>query len=463
MYEHLSGKKVAILGIGVEGVSSLKFFKRNGAEVSVRDKKEEAEIDEKTLSEIKQYTKDLKFGPKYLQNLLICDIVVRSPSIRPDLPELLEVSHNGVKITSNVKIFFDLCPGKIIGVTGTKGKGTTTALIGEMLNKAGYRTFVGGNIGKPPLDFLAEMGTDSWAVIEMSSFQLMDMEKSPHIGVVLMVTSEHLDWHLDTEEYIESKANILKHQVETDFAVINVDYLGSAGFSDKTQANKIFVSLHKEQKPGVYLKDEIVTRSFNGKTEEILPTKGIYLRGRHNVENVAAAAAAVTIVGVDVKSIAETAKTFKGLPYRLEFIQEVYGVKYYNDSFSTTPETAIAAIRSFTEPTILILGGSDKGSDYSELGKEIDKAENIKEIILIGDTADKIEREFDYKGKYRGKVNKGLKSMSEIVSTAKSKAKSGDVVLLSPACASFGLFKNYKERGNLFKKEVMNLSLRPSD
>ena len=457
MYKQFIGKKVAILGLGIEGLSSLRFFKENGSEVDVKEKKEESEIDQEVLEKARNYTSDFKFGPDYLQNLLVYDIVVRSPSLRPDTPQLLEVSHNGVIITSNTKIFFDLCVGKIIGITCTKGKGTTTALIGEMLKKSGFRAFVGGNIGRPPLDFVHEIGVDNWAVLEMSSFQLIDMEKSPHVAVVLMVTSEHLEWHKDTTEYIEAKMNIVSHQEAQDFSVINVDYQGSSSFSDQTEAEKLFVSIHKEQDSGVYLKNEVITRTLSGKTEPILPVGEIFLRGRHNIENISAAAAASSVIGVRVEDIAKVAREFKGLPHRLEFIVEVSGVKYYNDSFSTTPETAIAALKSFTEPLILILGGSDKGSNYSELGKLINEVDNIKEIILIGDTADKIEEHIDLKGKYKSKVTKELRTMSEIVSKAKETAKSGDVVLLSPASASFGLFKNYKDRGEQFSQAVRSL------
>lgn len=457
MYKQFIGKKVAILGLGIEGLSSLRFFKENGSEVDVKEKKEESEIDQEVLEKARNYTSDFKFGPDYLQNLLVYDIVVRSPSLRPDTPQLLEVSHNGVIITSNTKIFFDLCVGKIIGITCTKGKGTTTALIGEMLKKSGFRAFVGGNIGRPPLDFVHEIGVDNWAVLEMSSFQLIDMEKSPHVAVVLMVTSEHLEWHKDTTEYIEAKMNIVSHQEAQDFSVINVDYQGSSSFSDQTEAEKLFVSIHKEQDSGVYLKNEVITRTLSGKTEPILSVGEIFLRGRHNIENISAAAAASSVIGVRVEDIAKVAREFKGLPHRLEFIVEVSGVKYYNDSFSTTPETAIAALKSFTEPLILILGGSDKGSNYSELGKLINEVDNIKEIILIGDTADKIEEHIDLKGKYKSKVTKELRTMSEIVSKAKETAKSGDVVLLSPASASFGLFKNYKDRGEQFSQAIRSL------
>lgn len=457
MGEDLKDKKIAILGLGVEGISSLKFFSRYRAEVSIRDKKDEKDIDQGILEKAKQLTSDFTFGPAYLHNLLTFDIIVRSPSIRPDQPEILEAAHKGVKITSNTKTFFDLCPAEIIGVTGTKGKGTTAVLISEMLSKGSLRVFVGGNIGKPPLDFIDEVDSKDWVVLEMSSFQLIDIEKSPHVAVVLMVTSEHLDWHRSSEEYISAKTNIVSHQSSEDFAVINVDHPGSSGFSDKTVSKQISVSLFKEQNPGVFVKNEIVMRNFNGKIEEILPTKDIYLRGRHNVENISAAAAAASVVGVGVGDIAKVAKSFKGLPHRLEFVREIEGVKYYNDSFSTTPETAIAAIKSFTEPLILILGGSEKESDYSDLAEEINRSNNIRKVVLIGDTAEKIEGAIGKFGKYREKFIKGTKNMTEIVLSTKSVATAGDVVLLSPASASFGIFKNYKDRGEQFRSIVNKL------
>lgn len=458
MNVNFDGKKVGIIGLGVEGLSSLKFYKFHGAEVSVREIKEESQLDKEVLLEARNYTSDFLFGKDYLTNLLIFDIIVRSPGVRPDLPQLLEATREGIRLTSNMKAFLDISPAKIIGVTGTKGKGTTTTLISEMLKKSGGRAFVGGNIGIPPLDLIDQLSRDDWIVLEMSSFQLIDMQKSPKIAVVLMVTTEHLDWHKSTQEYIKAKANIVSHQNQEDFAIINVDHPGSSGLIDKTNAKKILVSLFKEQNPGVYLKNEIIVRNVSGKVEEILPVKEVFLRGRHNIENIAAAAAAVSIAGVGVDEIAQVAREFKGLEHRLEFVQDVNGIKYYNDSFSTTPETAIAAIKSFREPLVVILGGSDKGSDYSELGKEINLATNIKGIILIGQTAEKISKTFDRLGKYKDRVFEGQKTMQEIVAKANSMSSSGDVILLSPASASFGMFKNYKDRGEQFKNIVNSIN-----
>ena len=243
---------------------------------------------------------------------------------------------------------------------------------------------------------------------------------------------------------------IEKHGDDNDVSQIKPTILSFSGFSKADYGN------HIEELVGI-VKNEIVMRNFNGKIEEILPTKDIYLRGRHNVENISAAAAAASVVGVGVGDIAKVAKSFKGLPHRLEFVREIEGVKYYNDSFSTTPETAIAAIKSFTEPLILILGGSEKESDYSDLAEEINRSNNIRKVVLIGDTAEKIEGAIGKFGKYREKFIKGTKNMTEIVLSTKSVATAGDVVLLSPASASFGIFKNYKDRGEQFRSIVNKL------
>ncbi|MEX0616541.1 MAG: UDP-N-acetylmuramoyl-L-alanine--D-glutamate ligase [Candidatus Woykebacteria bacterium] len=452
---NFEGKKVAILGLGVEGLSSLKFFAKTKAEISVRDQKEQKDFDPALLAQVKNYTQDYVFGANYLSNISGFDVIVRSPALRPDLPEILKATTSGARLTSNLKLFFDFCKGKIIGVTGTKGKGTTSTLIFEMLKKAGKKVFIGGNIGTAPLDFLEDVTEDSWVVLEISSFQLIDMQTSPYIAVVLMIASEHLDWHKSTEEYIKAKTSIVSHQTEQDFVVINVDHPISEGFAKLSKANKAFVSLFKEQNPGVYLKNEVVTRSFEGKVEEILPIKEVFLRGRHNLENITTAAAVSSLAGVSVQDIASVAREFKGLPHRLEFVREVSGVKYYDDSFSTTPETAIAAIRSFSEPLVIILGGSEKGSDYTDLGSVVRSAKNIKGVILIGETADKIESEITSISGFGGKIIKGPRTTQEIITTAKSLTQPGDIVLLSPACASFGLFVNYKDRGDQFK-EVVN-------
>jgi UDP-N-acetylmuramoylalanine--D-glutamate ligase len=436
-------KKIAIIGEGIEGASSAKHLRERGALVTILDKKQ---------------------GDNYLEDLDKYDLVVRSPGVKP---ELLKRYVSEEKITSQTKLFFDLCPCKIIGVTGTKGKGTTSSLIYEMLKKQssfaqsasgdkGFDVYLGGNIGVPPFEFLDKLNEDSIVVLELSSFQLMDLDKSPHIAVMLMVTSEHLDWHKSIEEYIDAKRNILRFQTEKDFAVLNRDY-PATNESDIYTNGKIFtVSRERESiDEGCFVKDEKVWLRVGGEAP-VIDINEILLPGRHNLENICASVMAATLAGVSIKNIVEVLKTFKGLEHRLELVATVNGVRYYDDSFSTTPETAIAAIQSFKEPEILILGGSSKNSNFNELGQVISNAGNIGTIIGIGSEWQRIKAEIPTSTSPIP-VIEGAKDMKTIVAAAAKLAVPGDVVLLTPACASFDMFKNYKDRGEQFKKEVLLL------
>lgn len=450
-------KLTAVLGAGIEGLSSAKYLKNKGALITVFDQKPKEEISPEIIEKFKDLGVQTNFKPTCLEDLSGFEVIVRTPSIRPDLPEVAKAVTNGALLTSNTKIFFENSPCPIIGVTGTKGKGTTSTLITEIIKRSGRRAFLGGNIGTPPLDFINELTPNDFAVLELSSFQLFDLDKSPHIAVVLMVTSEHLDWHKDQTEYKEAKFNIVKHQSNFDFAVVNVDYPVSQEFLGLGEGTKIQVSTKKEQQNGIFVANEAIFRRVGAAAERVISLSEIGLIGSHNVENVAAAIGVASALKFPVEFITAAIKEFKGLEHRLEFVKNVEGVKYYNDSFSTTPETAIAAIRSFAQPEIVILGGSDKGSDYSELGKELVNRENIKAIILIGLMGPKIREAIEKAGGFRGEFIEGSKDMQQIVHQAKTVAKEGDVVLLSPACASFDMFKNYKERGLQFKEEVNKL------
>ncbi len=449
-------KKIAVVGLGVEGISSVKYLKKHGAKVTELDKKKDKD---------------------YLKNLDKYDLVVRSPGVR--LSELR--THNlGLitsKITSQTKLFFDLCPCPIIGVTGTKGKGTTASLIYEMLKKSfgsaqDKHVYLGGNIGKPPFEFLDKLKPQSIVVLELSSFQLLDLTKSPHIAVMLMTTSEHLDYHKDTREYVEAKRNILSHQSSNDFAVVNRDYPASL-VSDVYSDGKVFyISRERSGREGCYIENGAIwiqkaypsAGSGQGKTK-IIESSSIKIPGRHNLENACAACMAADLAGVSKENMALVLKSFKGLEHRLELVRELNGVSYYDDSFSTTPETAIAAIEAFKEPEILILGGSSKNSDFTELGRVISSSSNIKAIIGIGVEWTRIKKMINDKHSLRSKDLKGLrikyveglKTMREIVQKAKELSSQGDVVLLTPACASFDMFANYKDRGEQFIIEVGKL------
>ncbi|MFC1625560.1 UDP-N-acetylmuramoyl-L-alanine--D-glutamate ligase [Patescibacteria group bacterium] len=408
-------KNVAILGYGIEGKDVKKFIKSRGLKVDILDRKYD-----------KYYLKDLD---KY-------DTIIRSPGVYRYSPELVKAEKAGVEITSAIKIFFDLCPGKIIGVTGTKGKGTTSTLIYEILKNAGYNVYLAGNIGKPYLELLPRLTKKSWVVMEMSSFQLIDMQKSPVISVVLNITSDHLDWHKSQKEYVEAKKNIVKYQLKNDWAVLNKDYKKSESFEKYTKARVIFFSKNKLENE--YRKD-------------------LLLRGVHNLENIAAAVAVGKILKIKSEIMLDTVRSFKGLEHRLELVRRVNGVTFYNDSFATGPQPTIAAIKSFTEPITIILGGSKKGLNYKELGKAIKMTKNIKNIILIGTTASKIVKSLGNKETDIKIYNLGFTPMKEIVAKAYHVSKKGSVVILSPASASFDMFENYKDRGNQFKKAVLAL------
>ncbi|EKD85615.1 MAG: UDP-N-acetylmuramoyl-L-alanyl-D-glutamate synthetase [uncultured bacterium] len=485
-------KRVAVLGLGIEGLSSVKFLIKHEAQVTILDRKKEEELRSichaefisasNNLSSVKSEIlkqvqddngKGIKIigGKDYLNNLDKFDVIVRSPGVKRNLPEIIYAEKNGVEITSQTKIFFDLCPCPIIGITGTKGKGTTATLVYEMLKKQGLDAYLGGNIGKPPFDFLDKLTPQSLVVLELSSFQLQDLKKSPawpagrpHIAVVLMITSEHLDYHKDTNEYVDAKRNLVRHQGAEDFAIINRDYLASLESDIHTDAKIFQVSRERDSyDQGCFIKDNKVLVNKDGEEKEIISAKEILLPGKHNLENVCAAVMAATIAGVSKEDIVKVLKTFKGLEHRLELVSEINGIRYYDDSFSTTPETAIAAIEAFKNPEILILGGSSKGSDFSELGKVISNAKNIKAIIGIGKEWGRIKAKFRIPSNSASRHNsefiivEGAKDMKTIVVAASKIAVAGDVVLLSPACASFDMFKNYKDRGEQFKIEVNSL------
>src|SRR3989344_7353650 len=360
-------QKIAVIGEGVEGVSSAKFLKAKGAKVTILDQKQ---------------------GKDYLKNLDKYDLIVRSPGVK--LEPLKGVPKE--KITSQTKLFFDFCPCPIIGVTGTKGKGTTSSLIYEMLKKQGFDAYLGGNIGVPPFEFLDKLNTQSIVVLEMSSFQLEDITKNPHIGVILMIVPEHLgkdsvgtqNYHETMEDYILAKRNILKHQTQNDFAIVNRDYPVSNESDVHTQGKIYYISREMEVIEGCFAREGRIVLRINGNSIPVVSTKELILPGEHNYENICAASLASYLAGVSVENIADVLKSFKGLEHRLELVTTVKGVKYYDDSFSTTPETAIAAIFAFKNPEILILGGSSKDSNFEELGQVICNAKNIKAIIGIG-------------------------------------------------------------------------------
>ena len=445
--------KIAILGFGLEGKDALDYFLAKSANVSIFDKKEEKELE---LGNIDTKV-ELFIGPKYdLKLLKNFDVVVRSPSVYRYLPQIVAAEKKGVEITSAAKIFFQECRGRIIGVTGTKGKGTTASLIYQILKEGKKDVYLAGNIGIAYLSLLPKIKKKSTVVLEMSSFQLIDMDVSPRIAVVLNITSDHLDWHKNLKEYVDSKRNIVKFQKKSDDAVINADYEIPKSFAKSTKANVIFFSRSLPANGCYVVGDEIILAKGS---ERISLGKKYWLslRGEHNLENVAAAISAVSVLGIDEEIVKKVVFSFKGLEHRLELVNSVGGVAFYNDSFATGPQPTIAAVNSFTEPLTVILGGYDKKLDYGKLGEVISRKKNVVNVILIGAVAEKIKealRNASFKGKM---VEMGKSKMAEIIQKAFSLTPKGGVVLLSPAAASFDMFPNYKERGKKFKEAALAL------
>ena len=466
----LKNKLVAVLGYAVEGKATAKYLLQHGISPVLFDAKPWAKWSAHDQETIKALGINFIFGEDCLKELKGFDVVFRSPGVK--LSAISVQLSAGTVVTSQTKWFFEHCPAKIIGVTGTKGKGTTCALIYEILkenfqnakNKIQTSSksktsnlkpniYLTGNIGQiQPFEILEHLYKEDFVVFELSSFQLQDLNVSPHIGVVLMVTSEHLDYHQNIKEYHEAKTAITKFQIKNDFAIINKDFPASQSIGSFGKGKKIFFSRTKSAGIDCLVKNnEISVPKFKFN----FPVQQLQLKGRHNLENVCAAAMTALLLNIKPPAIKKALKNFKGLEHRLEFVTEKNKVKFYNDSFSTTPETAIAAINAFTEPEILILGGSSKNSNFIELGKVISSAKNLKAIILIGQEAGKIKDAIKKNKNFSGKIFEDAQNMKEIFQQIESIATNGDVVILSPACASFGMFADYKDRGNQFKKAAM--------
>ena len=413
--------KIVIAGFGVEGQSNLRYFREKFPEADFLVADEREKVD--NLPENVAY----QTGFSGLEN---ADLIVRSPSLPPK-----KIKTSG-QIWSSTNEFFANCPATIIGVTGTKGKGTTCSFISSILHAVDKTVHLVGNIGVPALDILPKIEKNDIVVYELSSFQLWDLQKSPHVAVVLMIEPDHLNVHADFNDYLAAKANIAKFQTADDYVVYNSQNEFSSSIADTSSAQK-------KEYPFV-LSDDI--------------TSAIHLPGKHNIDNACAAILAVKSIlpNVSDDEIKRGLSEFTGLPHRLKFVAEKYGVKYYDDSISTTPGSAIAALKAFAEPKILILGGSDKGADYSELAKEIAR-QNMRLIIINGANADEIMEVLREEKVDCEIVQLNMAGMEEVAKSAKNKAQSGDVVILSPAAASFDMFKSYSDRGEQFVAAVEEL------
>ena len=430
--------KIAIIGFATEGRVSAEYWARQGQEVTVCDQDE-------SLAVPSEFERQL--GKQYLDDLARFDVIVRSAGIHPDII-LADNPTVRPKITTAVNEFLAHCPTKnTIGITGTKGKGTTSTLVTKMLEAAGKTVWLGGNIGRSPLEFIDQIRPDDWVVLELSSFQLSDIKHSTHIATCLMVVPEHLNWHDDVDDYIDAKTQLFIHQSEYDTAI----YYAQNEISEDVACASIGTCLPYYEAPGAYINNHAVTID----SQEICKVNEVGLLGEFNLQNVCAAVTTVWAAGNhDTQALRSVIAEFKGLEHHLEFVRELGGVSYYDDSFATIPEATIEAIRAFKQPKVVILGGSDKGAAYDILAEAVAK-NNVRHAVLIGDQAKRIQTALEHVG--FSDYSLGGNTMPAIVKEAQHVAKSGDIVLLSTACASFGLFQDYKDRGNQFKSVVLGL------
>lgn len=448
--------KIAILGYGEQGRSAYEYWNKPGNSITICDKFMPVDLPEGV---------DVKLDGEHLSNLHEFDLLIRTPGLHPSEilsnnelhPEVMD------KVTSVTNEFFRVCPAPIVGVTGTKGKGTTSSLIAAFLQASGRRVHLGGNIGIPPLDMLKNnIQPDDIVVLELANFQLIDLKQSPHIAVSLMIVPEHLNWHKDMFEYVNAKKQLFIHQQPHDLAIFNADNLFSEEVADVSPGTKITYQVPKpETEPdildGAYVKENHIYMY----DEKICSVHDVALPGRHNLENVCAAiAASWDLIDHNKQIIHDTLKKFTGLPHRLQTVRDYKGILLVDDSFGTTPETAIVAINAYKHPKVLIVGGSDKGSDYEDLVHTIVHS-NVKHVVAIGEMGPKIIGLLQPYVKQRNVPFTILDQnvlMPDIVNTAVQQAVKGDIVLLSPACASFGMFKNYKERGEQFQAAAASLT-----
>ena len=455
----IQGKKVAFIGAGVSHKRCIEQFVELGAQVTLCDQKKSIEDFGDYADTLRRLNVTLSLGEHYTDGFAGQDIIMRTPGYEYFKPELQAAKAAGAMVTSEVELFFEFCPCEIVAVTGSDGKTTTTTLISKMFETAGRKVFLGGNIGAALLPQLADVTPDAVAVVELSSFQLISMRRSPRVAVVTNVTPNHLDHHKDMQEYIDAKRNILLWQVPPCRAVLGYENDITRAMQSDCKGEQVWFTRLHETDRGAFLRasDDTLCYAENGVVTPVLPHAEIKLRGLHNVENLLAAIAAVW-GRVPVEAMRQVGSTFTGVEHRIEPVRVLDGVTYYNDSIASSPTRTIAGLRSFDQKIILIAGGYDKKIPYEPLAPEI--IAHVKTLVLMGATGPRIEKavrehtDFD-----ESKLTiLHADNMQHAVELARSAAQPGDVVSLSPASASFDLYPNFEVRGRDYKNIVMQLS-----
>lgn len=450
--DSLQGKTVAVIGIGVSNRPLIELLAARGISVTARDRQQRQALGD-YAGHLEAMGCRLCLGEEYLDGLNE-DVIFRTPGMRPDVPELAAAVARGSTLTSEMEVFFEVCPCPIIAVTGSDGKTTTTTIIAELLRSAGKTVHLGGNIGHPLLAETPSIQPEDVAVLELSSFQLMTMGRSPHIAVITNLSPNHLDVHKDFAEYITAKENIFTHQNAQDIAVFNADNSITAQQAERALGRARLFSRKNEVEDGVFLRDGKIIARHGGQERVVMNREDIRLPGEHNVENYLAAIAAVDGMVSDDR-IAAFARSFGGVEHRIELIRTLDGVRWYNDSIASSPSRTIAGLRAFPEKVILIAGGKDKGISYAELGPVVN--DHVKLLLLCGATAGVIRESVEQAENYQGLEIIDVADYHQAAQIARERAAEGDVVILSPASTSFDRFKNFMERGKAFKEVVNGL------
>ena len=455
-FSSIQDKKVAFIGTGVTNTNIIKLFLSKNIDVTICDRKSAEQMGE-LYKELADLGAKYILGETYLDTLTDFDVVFRSPGVYFNNPKLQETIRNGVAVTSEMEVFFDLCPCKIYAVTGSDGKTTTTTIISELFKAEGKNVHIGGNIGKALLPIIEEIKDDDIAVVELSSFQLLSMRQSPDVCAITNITPNHLNVHGTMEEYISAKCNILAHQNAFSRAVLSYDNETARNLNYLVRGKLAYFSRYSKVYNGSFLNENgILCYNDYGKVTEIMDMHDIKIPGMHNVENYLTAIA-VTWGEVSLDTVRKVAKEFGGVEHRIEFVREINGAKYYNNSIASSPTRVLACLNSFDEKQIMIQGGSDKGISFEPMADAI--CEKVKVLILMGETREKIRDAVMASEKYNPENTKIIivKDMQEAVKTAYKYAEKGDIVSLSPACASFDMYRMFEDRGRHFKQLVNEL------
>lgn len=450
----LKEKAIAVVGYGVSNAPLTELLLSGGCRVTVRDKRTLSELPEAESLAARGVT--LRLGEDYLKDLTE-DVIFRTPGLHPFTPELKQARERGAILTSEMEAFFKLCPCHTIAITGSDGKTTTSSIIAELLKEAGHRVFLGGNIGTPLLDRIPEMNQDDFAVLELSSFQLHSMECRPERAVITNISPNHLDVHPDISDYVDAKKNIFLHQKETDLLVLNGEDPHTEEFAALAPSKVRYFSRSRSVASGAFQTEELLYSAKNYEVRELMPASGILIPGDHNIENYLAAWAAVDDYVPD-SAFRKVARSFPGVPHRIELVREWNGVRFYNDSIASSPTRTIAGLRCFNKvKPILIAGGHDKHIPFDDLGTEI--VARVKALYLTGETSQRIKQAvLDTPGYNRLTLPiHVIDDFKEAVLAAANSAKEGDVVILSPACSSFDKFKNFAQRGETFRSIILEL------